>query len=524
MEKRNEVVKRIEYELSHTGKVVQPSAFLGSLLKIYDEVYFGKQIHNKLRDISMRTYPNVRIVDPAKTTSVFECDLYVVYDITGVPTTIEFLFSPKMWTSPTRKSYYTSIIKELQSSGSFPSGSKYTMYSCMYVMEYSITHLLMVLWRYLDKKPTRHSKLDPSVYSTNGDLYKFLLLEFFGHSLYAIPANVIVQKMGKSVATKKPEQPVQPTRAIEAEEPLRGLVKWSNNSCFFDSVMMVVFYGSSAYIRDTILTSDISYERDVDGKYVNPFPVATKTSKRDGFQDLFDKTRAYFTDNQQKLSEGKIFCSINLRNALSKVDPAIGSGVQYEPSSVYATLSHIFRNLLLTGMKVSRKMGNGRVKRRGMTPTPFISMFDFVTTTPLGDTYLWDTCKEPILVFYIRQSPWLKRWNESGKETISVLDPNRGRVMMEYSKPNPFGDYILGERYRLFGVVVHSGVAPESLLSTSNGHYTSLIRPHFDPGSWYYYDDMMPSFQKVSEGSVPDSAFRDTGRMRPHMLFYERVV
>ncbi len=532
MIKRNEVVTRIEKGLYQTGsKTVQPSTFLGSMIGIYDTVYFGRQLKDRLNEIGMKTYPLARICDPLKNASVFECDLNVVYDPIGVPTTLEFIVSPTMWTSPKRKAYYISIIKELQLREEFPPGAKYVMYTCMYVLEHSIVHLLMVLWRYLDKKLSRHSRMDPEVYSTHGAMYKYLLREYFGYTLYSIPSSVIVHRMGKS---QRPIRDLTPSPTISSsasssripEAPLhpQGLLKWSNNSCFFDSLMMIIYYGSSVHIRDTITSQDLDVEIDPSGAYVNPYPTASKTRTPEGFQDLFDKTRSYFTDNSVKLLEGKIFHSINLRNALSKVDPNIGGGEQYESSSVYSALALLFRDLLLTNVKVSRTLPCGRTKRVTPAPTPYVSMFDFVTlSSDIGDTYLWETCEEPVLVFFIRQSPWLKKWNEEGEELVNVIDPKRGRMMQSYIKPNPFGEYILNDRYRLFGVVVHSGVAPESLLSVTSGHYTALIRPYFDPGSWYYYDDTLPTFQKVSEGNVPPSAFTDTGRLRPHMFFYERV-
>lgn len=558
---------------------------------------------------------------------------------------------------------------DVQSNKSFPKGKQYTLYGLMYVMEHVIIHMLQVLLGYHDKKVVSSSKIDSRhIYSDHGLLFRCLIKEYYGYDTVTYPpaSMITIHKIEKRIKVSQPRDvqegynsevvggmsnnPVTPRHMSMSPEQINnlGLLKWDANSCFFDSLMMVIFYGSSSYPRDVVgcgttvpcgvgevsdnipiatnTSSIITHLLNEKGKYVNPFPHTHVTSTSSKFMDHRETIKKYFSLTFEKLVSGKLLVARSLRTIMSKCDTAISNGQQYEPFMVYDMLCELFPELSIKQLPhfvisdntsttnttipptlrrtpslnthrnshpaptlLSKKIRyEDKFTRRGI---PAIPMDEFVSTPqniksflkdtiaheiPLknsGCIYDYDNADSEMLVFYIQHPPWLKNWssmtpenveyieyalpNDTLATTSSVYDCERGndgddtdhdifelyrmkgsiprdmparpmttylkKTTREFIKHRIFEEYILNGKYRLYAAIIHAGNIVTDLSSVSCGHYTVILRPYFDNNSWYYYNDLSPSFTKISEGRVPPNTFLDLGDKRPHMFFYEKI-
>lgn len=519
---RKTVLKKIEQHIETNGSEIVPSVFIRRMIEFYDEVYFEGQIKDRYGG-----YPQIKNANHTK----YDCEIYVIYDIKDNPATIELVFNMRLWADVKRIQKYKNVLDCYIEQKMFPSDGRYNLYMCMYLVEHMIIDLVMVLWKYHNKK-TLHYSIPSDTYSLHGKMYNCILKDYFGYGPDSFNS--------VTIHTRKADTSEGITNITDGLCSTKlGLAKWSLNSCFFDTLIMAIVYGASNTIRNTILKNDhlnMKYETDKKGNYVNPFPGLQSTSDGLSFRRMGYAIQTAFKDTVNKLFDGNIFPVNTLRRVTSEIDGNINSGEQYEPYRVYCDICLIFRKLMLRKSD-TKTIVDGIVKvYKNRHQTPAYPMLDFVKKHPVEEkTVIWDTVDDQILVFYIQNSPWVKRWNSLETEILDVpsynsentstaiksREPKTATVTIE--KEQVFGEYLLNGRYRLFAVIVHTGKTQLSIKENFSGHYTALIRPFFDENSWWYYNDTTPVFEKVSNKGVPPNAFVDTGNMRPHMFFYEKI-
>lgn len=568
---RDKVLDRVGAILSTQGrKISDVASFVGGVMHVYDDVYFGGQIRRMAKGYGIDIFPDVNtsedfVVDgdeqpltprsqrdknrvvkemnAYKRSSFGVCDIIVVYNLIGEPKSIKLDFYSSFFTSI--KERYLDLIKALQTKTGdvlectfpFPSGKQYMLYVIMYIVEHIIIHLLMVLWKYHEKGViVPHVGVNYQsrwIYSTHGRLYRCLLEEYFG---YRHPdakvecmqvAFIRYYRLGKSDENAEETSLLarMGSRITRTFSPDKlGLLKWSNNSCFFDVMVIAILLGASPHIRDTIIKrAHPSSEYSTSEKFKNPFPGKKVTASPGSTSEFATTFRDHLKTTLDKLMDGNVFIACSIRSILGMVDSHINSGEQYEPYMVYGVLCNLFPHLKM------RRIPNARIRKgkedissylpKGEESVAF-PMDDFVThrgtrQDSTGVRMLFDDIsKEEHLTFFIQHPPWLKKWNDMTDEMVDGIVIKKMRT---------FDEYILGGRYRLYAAILHSGNTPKTINDLSFGHYTLIVRPFFDDDGWYYYDDMMPSLSKVTNGNVPQNVFVDTGKRRPHMLLYERV-
>lgn len=541
-------------------------SFLRSVMGVYDDVYFGGQIRQMANGYGIDNFPNVKVSDDyshpeeeqqpltprskrAKSGIIEEvnaykrsrfgvCDIVVVYNLAGEPKTITLDFYGSFFSSPQTKLAYSEAIGEIGDVCRmwFPDGKQHTLYTVMYIVEHILIHLLMVLWKYHEKgvivPHVNTNYRSRWIYSTHGSLYRCLLDEYFG---YRHPTSSLERMQVAFIRYyrlgKNNEDSESVTRLAKLGHPgistfnpeKLGLLKWSNSSCFFDAIVLAILWGSSSHIRDTILKRAISSsDYYINDKFKNPFPGKRATSSSTSTAEFAMSFREHFKTTSDKLMDGNVFIACSIRSILGMVDTHINSGEQYEPYMVYGVLCNLFPFLKMRRVPNSRRRNKKTVTYDRLPEGEEVVAFpmdDFVTSSrdenATGVTYQFDfVAKEEHLAFFIQHPPWLKKWNDLEDEIYEGVT---------YSKKRKFDEYLNDSRYRLYAALIHTGPAPKTLRETSNGHYTLILRPFFDRDGWYYYDDMSPSFTKVSNGNVPVSVFHDSGKRRPHMLLYERI-
>jgi len=565
---REKVLERINVILAEQGrKITDFVAFVSGVIDAYDDVYFNGQIKEMALKYNISNFPDVHLTNVEddsekpkgkdvagyiqnesvahKRSSYGVCDIIVIYDLSGEPKSVKIEFYNTFFANYQVKNLYTETVKKLYSSYGIV-GKQYTLYTIMYIVEHVVIHLLMILWKYHEKGViTPHINVNyktRGIYSTHGMLYKCLLKEYFGlgegEGMYV--AFIKYYRLGKSDenysnAVKMAKQGHPGIVSLNTDK--LGLIKWANNSCFFDSLIMGMLLGSSSFLRDSIIkrvTTPGDY-LNKKGRFKNPFPGKKATITADSTCQLSATFRDYFKTTLDKILDGNIFIACSIRSILGSLDNNINSGEQYEPFMVYGVLSNLYPHIKLSRVPTIRKR-NGKWKRKeNVTHENRIVAFpmdDYVTldinsprkgVIPLFE----EITKEDHLCFFIHHPPWLKRLNELGDEFITSTSYDKlGQSTEEttkVTKVRKFEEYIMKGKYRLYAVILHSGNTPKNLSEASFGHYTLLVRPFFDRDGWYYYDDLTPSFGKVASGSVPNNAFLDTGRRRPHMLLYEKL-
>lgn len=595
---RDEILERISSLISRREegrRISDVGWFISSVISIYDDVYFGGQIQRMAERYGMNssatdapassgTFPDITIINAPiagkleetlayKRSDFGVCDIITIYDLSGDPKSIKLEFYPFAFVSGPGKYAFEKVISKLQKENVFDLKNKqYTLYTIMYIVEHVLIHLLMILWKYHEKglivPHTSTDRRSRGVYTTHGLLFKCLLREYFGYldekggnssaadekGIHEI-AFIKYYRLGKSdenPATAQNYAKMGHSGNLKINPDKLGLIKWSNNSCFFDSIMMAIFFGASSHIRDMIskrgaVASDYlslsAGTHSTSQKFKNPFPGKKATASVEAITEFASTFREYFKTSFEKLLDGNIFIACSMRSILGSVDRQVNTGEQYEPYMVYGILCNIFPKLKMTKIPTERTR-KGKTVRYEYFPegesTIAFPMDDFVTLSsvdsrssshsPSGVVPIFDDIyKEEHLAFFIQHPPWLKRWNELGDEIVqSPLashpeHPEHSPREKKVTKIRAFDEYILSGRYRLYAVVLHAGNTPMSLNEPSYGHYTLLLRPFFDKEGWYYYDDVAPSMGKVSNSGVPTNAFWDTNKRRPHMLLYERV-
>ena len=198
----------------------------------------------------------------------------------------------------------------------------------------------------------------------------------------------------------------------------------------------------------------------------------------------------------------------------------------------------------MEGIKTLKKLPGKKLKRGDIEKKTLFQMWDFMQ--PIineGSFPIWDEITFPVIVFQNGLNPPIKNYDslisekivtwdiipgekkmvrrKVGGKYINIKVPQFGKVVKVQKKAQKFSEYIINGKYRLFAAVMIHGERPKKIGDFGGGHYTSYIRPKFQPEIWYKYDDMGPVWEQIGLGA-PDDIFKDKKYSRPELLFYQR--
>ncbi len=389
------------------------------------------------------------------------------------------------------------------------------------IMEHEIVHLLCTLWGYTEKANLPGKAKD--LYGPHGLLFQCLIHEYFGHTNFQHDLGLT------DVVTEFIDPKTLPSGFV-AKYRNKNIISaafqnWSN-SCYLDSVLMVLFDSASPFWRRNLMdvnVDSIKYEGKVctDNSNVDTDEKVRAMAKRIQAQIKTDYTALH--------AENRIIKCTILRELLALCLPSMkpkGQWVIFNTGAVYDALVAVFPDLAIDipyqiyrwAADVNEYIADTVDFKSEAT----LTMWDYMD--PLEDHELdhdykvirWDLISAPVLVFYNGGMPRIRKFNQIGEENGYVyIEGERHDFLV--NKARQFDYTIIDDRYRLVGVITLEGV---SLKSEGGTHYTAHFLGVDD--NWYYYNDAGATVIKVDK--LPDEGvWMEKGGSMPSMYFYQKI-
>ena len=292
---------------------------------------------------------------------------------------------------------------------------------------------------------------------------------------------------------------------------MTNIYKLSSNSCYIDTLLVILFKGASdKFVRDMVQTG-YTYDDFKDFTCMIGVPLDIKL---DYIMEVRGKLAEEFNDLNSDIVKS-LSCN-KLRILLSKCLPDTKFNVKFNPGNVYNLFTDMFPDLKI-GIPVTLYKNGKRTEvldeRIGM-----FTMWDFLgetfTSEGTGKEYMWDDFDDELLVFLNTGAPNITNFGETGEEVseVQIKDVFKGRV----TKVRKFEEYILNGRYRLLGAIILKGVIPGRESGTHYvGYYLGYNLEH------YYYDDIEPKLIPI--GGFPKKIWKSEKGEIPQMYFYIKV-
>lgn len=282
-----------------------------------------------------------------------------------------------------------------------------------------------------------------------------------------------------------------------------SLFRLDRNSCYLDSLLMVILAMQNSAWREAIVASHPNTEdysafvRMLGGSHSQ---ASIRTAAKH-FQNL---TAEGFND----IHSASLTC-LNcdaFREVLWPFLPEMkseGRWVPFSTSSVYDCLAELFPKLQAECLVQTVRYGSEespRKKRRNL-----LQMFDFVdsfedTEKCSYEKILWNELSSPLLVFQNGGLPPIKDFTSLHPEEIETT---KGKSLVR--KQRIFSEILL-DRYQLCGVVTLQ----------SNAHYVAFFKSHT---GWFFFDDQGPSLVQLT--ALPnEGVFKEERGLHPELLFY----
>lgn len=345
-------------------------------------------------------------------------------------------------------------------------------------------HLILLCWNLAQDHPT---------YFSEGLLHKKLLLKYFG-------PNFILEKGMVQMDLEKPIKYLAPFIDFS------GLFVYRENSCYLDSLLTLLLLSEPDFYRRGMLDVDMDHIQYKNLKLLSKSPqLPSQKEIKIKVNDLQNSLLSvYFNLIERKETQ----TSNSVRNQLLEFYPDLKtrSGWDiYNTSAIYDLLTEIFPELKINPIPTWIKAPGKEIRRVSRKLTMF-QFWDFFGETNEGEEIDWEEINTPILVFQNGGIPLL-HYNSLEPEIID------GRV---YYKQHCFGETILNDRYKLFGVVTLHG----TLIGQEGGvHYTSYIC--LKGGQWCHYNDIGPSLMYFK--SFPEEVFHEVNGHKPELYFYYKM-
>jgi len=321
-----------------------------------------------------------------------------------------------------------------------------------------------------------------------------------------------------------------------------GFVNWSN-SCYIDSVVMVLFGCLSPFWRETITETNLS-------KVYHPPTISADGSgcSSEKLMSLANQFQNQFALDLSDLRAGEYGkkCT-RLRSLLAECTEGVkikGRWPMFNAGAIYDSIVDLIPTLKTpVPSQIHRVSG-------GPDPVKYISestltMWDFMD--PLDDVdgdykeIRWDLIDSDVLVFVNGGTPRIKKLGsiepESGYNYIGT-----DKYKFQVNKARKFDYYILGGKYELVGAVMLHGVSPSK---EGGAHYTCYFkRGETSPSRtlrsassatlesartsrsassatrWYHYDDMSGRIESVD--IEKEHIFEEIHYTQPAVYFYAK--
>lgn len=300
------------------------------------------------------------------------------------------------------------------------------------------------------------------------------------------------------IASSKRLAPLELLSIRSLDVPAYRLV---DNSCYIDSLLMIFLTSDEKYWRETILSTEV--ESTDYTRVAKAFPAIGSAA---GVTAVAAVVQRHIEDDFRSLHAhlDSTRIRIELAKLLPEMRSATGWWEPFSASVIYDAIADLFPALATACP--TRIVKDGYLGRLCYPSRNLLQMWDYLD--PLTNTegsyeeILWNELSAPVLVFQNGGSPNICCFDSVDPESVSTADGETRLV----TKARTFGETILGQRYRLVGVVTLIG----------DSHYIAYIRWH---EAWYRYDDTGPSLTPLSHLPA-EGVWRDSGSSKPALFFY----
>lgn len=389
-----------------------------------------------------------------------------------------------------------------------------------YSLEHELIHILMMLFGYAEKE---HE--NPTIYGEHGKLFECMLKRFF-----PMHRDIFHPELVEDYVARTPS-PIRRTPSIKSRTPSplkdqeKGIFMYNENSCYLDSLLIVMFYGFPSFYRK-IFSAPIENVK-VSSICSQSARIKTESSLRiviEGIQNQLEQ-------DYQRLQQKEVFVCSQLRKYLQWCIPELKEGEHWEKynvSAIYNLFVQMFPLLLIPIEKIVHY--SNKPSKRFIEKVAMLQMWDFMD--PLTDVestyteYNWNNLRSDVIVFQNGVVPPVQNFSSSEEEFFSIeyghedegpsFKFHRSRVdgSQVIRKKRVFSQRIIDEKYELFGIVTLKGVSKGS---GGGAHYVCYVK---SDGIWYLYDDLGPSMTEIEF----DEKYLNSGRgTKPELFFYRRV-
>lgn len=271
--------------------------------------------------------------------------------------------------------------------------------------------------------------------------------------------------------------------------------KWYNNSCFLDSLLVMLLFSVETKFRDIFFNYNFNKN-----EYKNIVFCKGKNLDDNELEEYYNKVKnSLKTTFDSIVFNNKIDtvkCS-NIRNILGECKKVISSGGFDSLTGLYELIVNIFPKLRI-------------MKEQYINLGDYLNPnqdFDF---SSLNEDFIVFNNDTTILDVNNNITIYYKKLNEEN----DVADIYETGMLFPKTKPLEKEIELNDIKYKLIGVIIHE----------DQTHYVLYFKPLWNIGNFYYYDDMKDDgkFKKVDE-LKDDDIFSVTNNKIPELYFYQKV-
>lgn len=305
--------------------------------------------------------------------------------------------------------------------------------------------------------------------------------------------------------------------------------RWHENSCYIDSLLMVMFFSIADKWRNVFF--------DVDVTEYPPVLECTGGATIDDVNQFRTKVQQQLEAdfNELELGETNPKCR-QLRQYLVQCEPDTrehGVWVTYNVGNMYSALVRIFPYLNMDIPEVSDLTPpTRRQTARSLCTVSDYMINEFPVLEPgvKATRWIidWDRYDGDILVLQNEGQPRIRFFDQVGEEHRTIRIPvgqdEKGKMRYREEKSNIFKSKalnytILQDRYTLVGVVTLEGIGLNS--GAGGTHYVA----HFlaDDGKWYFYNDLKGGNAREVAELPRAGVWEEANNKMPALFFYART-
>ena len=284
------------------------------------------------------------------------------------------------------------------------------------------------------------------------------------------------------------------------------MLKFSNNSCYTDTLFTILFKSLSSFWRDKILT-----------KVYNPSDfnklICKSQIKSPSEVSIYsNKIKNELIYIYAKLIKGDDITCSTIRPIFNECLGDLfvnGYWVTYSPDIIYGLLTDLYPDIKINNIyQYLNTIQEQKIS--------YFTMWEFMENQQTSKKIRWDLIDTEILVFQNPGVPAITIYNQKGEET-NVINYDNVKVLSKIYKENSFSEFILNDNYLLIGVITLQGY----LLGQEGGtHYIGYYRNK--EGKWVYYDDTKPS-ENIIDKLPETGVWKYLNYNIPYMYFYQRT-